>query len=282
MKRLIIVIVLFTITLLASLVFYLGLQRNRAETTVRPTTLKPTAQIMPAIEKLETKTGLPATTEEIKKYQAALPDSQLSPDKTQRAVWEKTLAGNFLKIVDRAGETKLRFGLNLEDVDLVWFKKGELALIEKPTALIPGSAWVLNLKEETLKPLAVNEPGLMLRWSPTADYRLQSSGKNLVLINTRSQETLRLPQTSLPSKCVFGQEKLYCALPEQIPDNIVWPDDYLKRKFYSRDEMAVFDFSGGAEQLLNVTDIDAVDLLPLDNWLYFTNRRDNKVYKIKL
>ncbi|MEK6952672.1 MAG: hypothetical protein AABX29_06690, partial [Nanoarchaeota archaeon] len=178
--------------------------------------------------------------------------------------------------------------INLEDVNVAWVKPDEVFIIEKPSILIPSSIWSYNLKNKNLDYIFQNEPGLMANWSKDGNLVLKFNGE-LSLINNKTGQVIGLPFITLPNKCAFSnnnEEKIYCAVPKTMPSNTALPDDYLKNKFYSEDQIISLTVNPTKSQIIlsqtGDQKLDAVNLMVINDDLYFTNRYDNKVYKIDL
>lgn len=228
--------------------------------------------------------ALGASDPEVENYNQSLVNN-LSPDKSQEAFVQEENGEIFLKIVDiKTKKIKLSEKVNLEDVEVVWIKPSEVFLVSKPSALIPTSAWSFNLKNKGLKYIFKNEPGLMLNWSGNGDYVLKFN-ERLSLVNNKSGQKINLPFLTMPSKCVFDEEVIYCAIPKTIPSNVVLPDDYLKHKFYSDDRILKITLNPTKTEILfnspNIK-IDALNLRLINQGLYFINRYDDKIYKLLL
>ena len=128
----------------------------------------------------------------------------------------------------------------------------------------------------------------MLNWSKNGDLALKFNSLApqafvLNLVDFKKGLTTKLPFLTLPNKCAFNKNKIYCAIPsETSPD---FQDDYLKRKFYSADKFISLQLEPiKVEILFDEAEpiIDAIDLIVIENGLYFKNRYDDKVYKTRL
>jgi len=135
-------------------------------------------------------------------------------------------------------------------------------------------------------------------WSPEGNRFLRSyvsekGGNNLILESCEAKEKtcvdLNLP--TIASKCVWlnDNESVICAQIKDIASNAVMPDDYWSGKNVSDDVFWKIDAERGKkEQILEDKDktdkTDAVDLLltPSDDFLFFRNRLDGKLYRIML
>ncbi len=232
------------------------------------------------------KTSLePVSDESEEDFYRGLLAKNISPDNTRKVQFEKDL-----KIINlKTNKVQQTEKVNLEDVNVAWIKPDEIFIIEKPSILIPSSIWSYNLKNKNLDYVFQNEPGLMANWSKDGNLVLKFNGE-LSLVNNKTGQVINLPFMTLPNKCAFSndnEEKIYCAVPKTIPSSVTLPDDYLKNKFYSQDQIISLTVNPTKMQIiLDQTDdlkkLDAVDLMVINDDLYFTNRYDNKIYKIDL
>lgn len=206
----------------------------------------------------------PATSEETRTYAAALPQD-INPAT--------------LKI-------------NLLDVRAISYKPNEVFIIERPSALVPSSAWKFNLKTKTLIPIAEREYGLMIRWFDNGRYALmfsvsQTKKPSLVFTDAKTNRRLPLRFATLPNKCaVYGEQPMiYCGVPKTLPPGAILPDDYLKKKLYTDDAIIMIDIEGTRVRELsdeNTPIIDVYNPAIINNALFFVNRRDEKIYKLPL
>lgn len=226
--------------------------------------------------------------ENIADYQELLKTKNISPDGSQGAFLEREGEVIYLKITDlKTNQTKKVERVSLEDVDLVWQKPDEIFFVEKPSASWPASAWSYNLKDKSFGYLFKNEAGLMVNWlSDGLVLKFSNAGPQVpALTLVRGGQETALPFVTLPNKCAFFKNKIYCAIPAVIGSDVVLPDDYLKNKFYSQDKIISLQLEPIDAEVLFVSNekekVDAVDLAVIKDELYFTNRYDGKVYKLQ-
>lgn len=284
-RKVVIIAAIIILILSLTFVLYLGWQALTEEGGLKPAVAEKPTTIMPP-----TAAEQPVITETDEDYKKFLKIPAVSPGGTQRAFFEKRAGINYLKIIDiKSNKTILAIEANFEDADLYWQKADEIFISEKPSAETLSSIWSYNLKTEGIKLLAQNEAGLIMRWSANADwalkFHLQGQAPILTLINNQKTLSFKLPFITLPEKCAFGDNKIYCAIPAEIPANLKLPDDYWKKKFYSRDKLIEIRLEPLKIVTLfdeNEPKLDAADLLVKDGGLYFTNRYDNKAFILPL
>jgi hypothetical protein len=134
-------------------------------------------------------------------------------------------------------------------------------------------------------------------WSPDGRSFLVSSvskgGSNLKLeigdVNGSNFKNLNVP--TLVDKCVWTKDsqEIYCALPSDIVEDSVIPNDYQERKILTKDTFWKINIkSGKKERIVELEDFteeyDAINLFfsPKENILFFINRYNDKVYRIIL
>jgi len=181
--------------------------------------------------------------------------------------------------------------LKLKDINLLFKAPQTLYLIEKPSAQYLGRLWQLDLKNLTFNLLIRPEPGLMFKWSTDRSLAFKFNSPDNFLILDQNLNPL-IPPTfmTLPEKCTFEtkNKNIYCFVPDEIPIDVILPDDYLMKHFHSTDDLFVLNreteitskiLSSGNEI---ISPIDAKNPQFLNNSLYFINRFDNHLYKLEL
>jgi len=93
------------------------------------------------------------------------------------------------------------------------------------------------------------------------------------------------------SKCVWSDDgkSVYYALPGAIPDGVKLPNDYQEKKFMTEDTFWKMDIATGEKsRIIDASEINGkydssnLFLSVTESDLYFVNRSDQKLYKIKL
>jgi hypothetical protein len=134
---------------------------------------------------------------------------------------------------------------------------------------------------------APNGKNILVSWAPEKN----SSRLALGIINEYggSYRDLQLP--TLVQKCTWNTQStfLYCAVPTNIPQTTIMPDDYLRGKITTTDVFWKVNIENGEkERLVDLEDItqnfDATELIvtPDEQNLYFVNKIDDMIYEIEL
>ena len=78
-----------------------------------------------------------------------------------------------------------------------------------------------------------------------------------------------------------------CAVPKITPD-ILWPDDYYKKQYDAQEQIWKIDLASGKKDLLyefaadKNFDVANLVLSQSEDYLVFTNRKDDYLYSLKL
>ena len=216
------------------------------------------------------------------------------PEKTIAAAWSPN-APEIAYLDDKALKT-----LNIttqKTAEVVKMTQKELFLHWRTDSKILLSAasdsvskiLALNLKNKTLEPF-LEEAGVSIQWAK--DDRL---GIKLNHVNGTNQTSLvdssgaalsTFTFVTLPSKCAISEDKIYCAIPKDVPERTKLPEDYYKRAVYFDDVFYLIDLETGGYSEVPTENpdlvIDADHLEVYNNTLYFKNRLDNKLYSLNL
>lgn len=179
--------------------------------------------------------------------------------------------------------------INVIDAGLEWISGNTMLLTEKSSALLNNSLWLVDVKNKTVQ-LAARALGLTFKTFQNRGLMFSASGqtKTLELKSADgSQRITALPFVTLPEKCTIYSLAVYCAVPSNLFGHEILPDDYLKGKFYSEDDIYKYDPENGLLETIYVSSpnsapIDAVNLKINGKKLFFLNRYDGYVYAVDL
>lgn len=180
----------------------------------------------------------------------------------------------------------------MNDVRFKFFAPATLLITEKPSSYYQGSAWEFNLKTLALNTVFQPQNGLYAEPSSDGSMIISSSGGVTNVVKSSTITPIQLPFQTLPNKCDSSvnasSSDIYCFYPENLPQNIVLPDDYLEKAFYSID--ILYDYNFGTQNTRTVIlsgapgipIIDATDVTSFGNNIYFVNRYDDSLYQLTL
>ncbi|MDP2947010.1 MAG: hypothetical protein Q8N88_02760 [Nanoarchaeota archaeon] len=185
----------------------------------------------------------------------------------------------------------------MKDLIVDWPQGLELFLREKPSGIVQSSLYSLNTNSKSFNSVISSVYGLSIKWSPKGDKMLysktSSTGESIgIYIANRSGTNEKSANVStLTEKCVWSQDirYIYCAVPKNINDAKLLPDDFYKGTFIGDDEFYKINTETGektnvlADETMNET-YDATDLFlsPSEDYLMFINKGDGLLYSIKL
>lgn len=227
------------------------------------------------------------------------------------AVWDNSGSKIFYKYFDEASKART---LNIANPDgSEWQKIADLEFRKISIAPVPAfsivSFWNFPTAKEESKLQVVGVNGGEVRtvlsgrfggdylWSPDGKEALVSSlpssdghtvSLGLVTIDGKYSD-LNIP--TLASKCVWSVDNktVYYALPGEIPESSIMPDDYQENKFNTNDTFWKMNVkTGEKERIVDTKDItkkydsSEIFLSATEDALYFKNRIDQKLYKISL
>jgi len=205
---------------------------------------------------------------------------------------------NTITVADPDGNNwKNILDVRMKNLNLGWVNS-EIAFYEKPSGIAQGSLFLLNPSTGNLAKVLSNIYGMAVKWSPQGDKILYSKtnnkGKNLALYLALKDGTGETSAniSSLVEKCVWSADNrsLFCAIPKNISQANVLPDDFYKGIFASDDEFWKINLETGERIPLlepwekGEESYDAVDLFlsPLEDYLFFVNKKNGLLYSIEL
>jgi len=188
------------------------------------------------------------------------------------------------------------FQTRMKDLIVKWPSSNKVTLTTKPSGLTQGAAYTLNLTNNDFQKVIESTYGLTVLWSPQANKILFSEtdhqGKNLKLkiADLGQSTTSQLDITTLSEKCVWSTDNqtVFCAVPENIPQIAVLPDDYHKNltsfsdHFWkinvdTRQKIEIFENKGG-----QIYDAKNLLLSPSEDYLIFINQIDDLLYSLEI
>ncbi len=183
----------------------------------------------------------------------------------------------------------------MKDIKLKWINKNTVEVSSSPSGVATNIIYLLDTANPKLIKVLDRKYGMTSLWSKSGDWLIFSQtdkdGYNLSLnySDKTGIDIKELYLVTLPQKCVevVGEDSLVCAVFQKLPKNVVMPDDYYKGKFVVNDEIwKVYPKTGKKELIHRFADdkepIDAVSLQIKGDELYFINRNNGFLYKMKL
>jgi hypothetical protein len=165
-----------------------------------------------------------------------------------------------------------------------------------PDAFTASVASVINFNGENKRSILVGRFGADILWSPDGKQAAVSNSDqkgghktDLAVMNSDGGQFQALNFPTFAKKCAWsGDSKfLYCAMPGNIPDSAVLPNDWQEGKIKTADTFWKIEIATGKKDRLLETDkingsFDALNpfLSQDEKILFFTNKADGKLYKL--
>jgi len=185
----------------------------------------------------------------------------------------------------------------IKNLKLDWPKGDNLFFQEKPSGIVTSSIYSLNLKNKSFSKASSDVYGLSVKWSPDGNKMLYSKttsqGKplGLYVVNRNMSNPQTLNILTLVEKCAWSQDVryIYCAVPRNINDAALLPDDFYKGKFAADDDFFKINVETGEKikllqnsEMPETYDANDVFLSPNENYFFFVNKANGLLYSIKL
>ncbi|MFA6159886.1 MAG: hypothetical protein WC678_02230 [Parcubacteria group bacterium] len=229
------------------------------------------------------------------------------------AFWQAVSSKIIYKYFDSASK---KSSLNVSDADGKNWKKildlphdkisfsqiprsGLISFWNNGDAYYPTNFQTVSLLGEDTKSLYKDSFGADYLWDNSGSHVLVSQTDEkggtkiqLGVMNYNGGEYKNLGLPTFVSKCVWSKDNktIFCALPGNIPDNSILPNDYTTGKFTTADTFWKIDtVTGEKSRLVETSDMpntsfDASEffLNTDESLLFFVNKIDKKLYKIAL
>ncbi|MBM3256878.1 MAG: hypothetical protein FJY98_00910 [Candidatus Liptonbacteria bacterium] len=207
-----------------------------------------------------------------------------------------------IDVADPRAKPQELFKSRLKNLILTWPSPNQILLWERPSGLVPSSAWAFDIKTRLLSQFALDQYGLTMNWGKGSvtqglAFTVDKFGKNgsLFLLSLKGEIEEELSFLTLPEKCAMSNLRptatttlrtLVCAVPN---DSLDWktamlPDSYFKGAVLTSDKLYKINLADGTTQILPTPDspLDGTRLYFSNSTLYFKNRHDNRLYSIPL
>jgi hypothetical protein len=165
-----------------------------------------------------------------------------------------------------------------------------------PNAYTATSVNTMPFSGGDKKEILRDKYGVDLLWSPdgtraAVSFSDQKGGHKMELAITNSQggQFQNLMWATFSSKCTWSADSrfLFCALPGNIPDSAILPNDWQEGKVSPSDTFWKIEASSGKKERLVETEkiVDSYDAInPFlskdEKTLFFTNKSDGKLYRL--
>jgi len=180
---------------------------------------------------------------------------------------------------------------------IVEWPSANIYLREKPSGLAQSTLYSLGPSSRALNKIITDVYGFSVKWSQKGDKLLYSStnskgeGIGIFTASNNGGNKKAIDVSTLAEKCVWSQDirYIFCAVPKNIKEAKVLPDDFYKGTFIGDDEFYKINTETGEkinilgdENLSMSYDANELFLSPQEDYLFFVNKGDGLLYSIKL
>jgi Tol biopolymer transport system component len=167
-----------------------------------------------------------------------------------------------------------------------------------PSAFLETTLSLVSFSGENKKEILGGKFGADVLWSPDGKRGAVSASDqkgghktDLALMNEQGGQFQSLGFPTFVSKCAWSNDSkyLFCALPGNIPESAILPNDWQEGKIATADTFWKIEVSSGkkerlvdAEKISGTFDVLNPFLSRDEKTLFFVNKADGKLYKVQL
>ncbi len=175
-----------------------------------------------------------------------------------------------------------------------WPNNDFIILNTKPSGLVDGFAYLLNIKNRNFNKVLNKIKGLTTLSNGNLSTILYSDNNlSLKLLNPNTNETKNLRLNTHSEKCVWSQDNitLYCAIPKNIQGGFIYPDAWYQGEVSYDDEIWKINTETGARTKLvdpnTLYEGEVIDAINLsldkeEKTLFFMNKVDSYLWGLRL
>ncbi len=175
-----------------------------------------------------------------------------------------------------------------------WPNNDFIILNTKPSGLVDGFAYLLNIKNRNFNKVLNKIKGLTTLSNGNLSTILYSDNNlSLKLLNPNTNETKNLRLNTHSEKCVWSQDNitLYCAIPKNIQGGFIYPDAWYQGEASYDDEIWKINTETGARTKLvdpnTLYEGEVIDAINLsldkeEKTLFFMNKVDSYLWGLRL
>ncbi len=200
--------------------------------------------------------------------------------------------GNYLQIKELTfKDEKIKNVTNVPLVDwnLKYLDDSTLILALKGTVYGESIAITLDIKSGFQKQLIKPTVGLAIQPTDISDLLIYSDGGKgslqTYLVNTKTKTFGPITIPTLAEKCAQGifLNGIFCAVPKDLNQNYLFPDDYYKNKINTEDILVYRKLTSTSTKIVSYFEnkpFDVIDLNIKNSGIFFRDKKTLKLYKL--
>ncbi len=176
-----------------------------------------------------------------------------------------------------------------------WAGEKIITLTTKPSGGVPGYLYKLDPINKSFEKIFGGVPGLTTLSSPDGKFVFYSvsgeTGLSSGLYDTKNKTVVAQSVATISDKCVWAKEsdKLYCGVPEQLPQ-VKYPDTWYQGRVLFSDRLwSINPLNGDSDLIgelrtLSGRNIDVVKpaLSSDGKYIFFVNKKDQSLWSLEL
>ncbi|PIP87447.1 hypothetical protein COW81_00230 [Candidatus Campbellbacteria bacterium CG22_combo_CG10-13_8_21_14_all_36_13] len=199
--------------------------------------------------------------------------------------------------LNNGSDDKIVYKSPFAEWNIYWINPKNILIYPKPSSGVVGALYTLDIESGKTKRVLAATKGLSATMSPDEKFVLFSSmvdsSIKTYIFNTITKSTNQLNISTFLEKCVWKTDSvLVCAVPNSLPKNTKFPDDWYKGYVSFNDDIyevdaetsfatnitSIFD---SEEYLFDLTD-PKIEKIEDGYLLYFINKKDLTLWGLRL
>jgi len=181
--------------------------------------------------------------------------------------------------------------LPLNEWEIKSLSNEEIAIYSKPSAYADGIYMTLNTSTQKLRQLAGPLLGLSAQKTSVPGFSILSTGgrgtTKTLLLNNKTRNVGDFGISTFAEKCsqtIFA-DGIFCAVPKNLPEGLIYPDDWYKGKFFPEDYLVYKSLSGTTTKTISYLENRSISVLNLNvnkNGIFFIDENTFALYSLEL
>lgn len=169
--------------------------------------------------------------------------------------------------------------------------QNEIGLSNKPSAYAESIYMILDVRTKKLRQVAGPFLGLAVQKTDSPDLTILSTGGlgkiNTLLLNNKTRVVGDFGIKTFAEKCssAIYADGVFCAVPTDLSENYIYPDDWYKGRFHTKDVIVYKALAGTTTKVISYLENRPLSLINLTvnkNGIFFIDENTFSLYSIEL